>query len=142
MLARERLDVVSVAPRWLDVREEMVLAAIDAGVCGIYCEKPFARTLAESDRLLAAAGRTGTRIALALQHRVMPVVREMRRIVASGELGEIREVRSRPTIGPRGGAFLITVLGTHILDLIRFLLDADPQWAFGRLTTRDGREVE
>ncbi|MGH2460218.1 MAG: Gfo/Idh/MocA family protein, partial [Chloroflexota bacterium] len=79
-------------------------------------------------------------VAVALQHRVMEVYQEMRRIVRSGALGEIREVRGRPTVGPRGGSFLLTVLGTHILDLMRDLA-GDPFWVFGRVTTREGREV-
>src|SRR5215212_6481913 len=38
MLAREALDLVAVAPSWLDQREPMVVAAAEAGVKAIYCE--------------------------------------------------------------------------------------------------------
>jgi len=141
MLEKEHLDLVSVGPRWPDCHAEMVIAAIEAGALGIFCEKPFATTLAEADAMLAAADRAGAKIAVALQHRVMKVVQELRRIVQSGELGEIREVRGRPTIGPRGGSFLLTVLGTHVLDLMRYVA-GDPAWAFGRITTREGREAD
>ncbi|HEX5416442.1 MAG TPA: Gfo/Idh/MocA family oxidoreductase, partial [Chloroflexota bacterium] len=140
MLEKERLDLVSVAPRWPDCHAEMVIAAVEAGARGIFCEKPFANTLAEADAMLAAADQAGAKITVGLQHRVMKVAQEMRRIVESGELGEIREVRGRPTIGPRGGSFLLTVLGTHVLDLMRYFA-GDPDWAFGRVTTREGREV-
>jgi len=141
LLEKEHLDLVSVGPRWPDCHADMMIAAIEAGARGIFCEKPFAATLAEADAMLAAADRAGAKITLGLQHRVMRVVQEMRRIVQSGELGEIREVRGRPTIGPRGGSFLLTVLGTHVLDLMRYLA-GDPAWAFGRITTREGREVD
>ncbi len=140
MLEQEHLDLVSVGPRWPDCHAEMVIAAIEAGARGVFCEKPFATTLAEADAMLAAAEAAGAKIAVALQHRIMEVVQELRRIVRSGALGEIREIRGRPTIGPRGGAFLLTVLGTHVLDLMRDLA-GDPLWAFGRVTTREGREV-
>ena len=36
MLERERLDFVAVCPRWLGARTEMVIAATDAGVRGIF----------------------------------------------------------------------------------------------------------
>ena len=53
MLAREELDLVSVGPRWLDQRLEMVLACIDAG-CHVYCEKPLAISLEDGDRMRMA----------------------------------------------------------------------------------------
>lgn len=140
MLEKEHLDLVSVAPRWPDCHAEMVIAAIEAGARGIFCEKPFATTLAEADKMLAVADQSGAKITVGLQHRAMKVVQELRRIVQSGEIGVIREVHGRPTIGPRGGSFLLTVLGTHVLDLMRYVA-GDPVWAFGRITTREGREI-
>ena len=38
MLERERLDIVSVAPRWVDCHAEMVVTCAEAGVKGIFCE--------------------------------------------------------------------------------------------------------
>ena len=67
MLERERLDFVAVCPRWLGARAEMVIAATDAGVKGIFCEKPFAGTLAEADAMLEACERAGTRVARGAQ---------------------------------------------------------------------------
>ena len=53
MLEQEQLDIVSVAPRWMDQKHDMVIAAAEAGVRGIFCEKPFAPTLAEADAMIA-----------------------------------------------------------------------------------------
>ena len=50
MLAEEKLDIVSVAVRWLDQHHDMVVAAAAAGVRGIFCEKPFARTAGRGRR--------------------------------------------------------------------------------------------
>ena len=55
MLEQEELDIVSVAPRWMDQKHDMVIAAAEAGVRGIFCEKPFAPTLAEADAMIEPA---------------------------------------------------------------------------------------
>ena len=65
MLAREQLDVVAVSPRWTDQRRDMVVAAAEAGVKGIFCEKPFAATLADADAMMAACDRNGVRVVVA-----------------------------------------------------------------------------
>ena len=43
MLDKERLNIVAVAPRWIDQHREMALAAAEHG-CHIYMEKPFVPT--------------------------------------------------------------------------------------------------
>jgi len=63
MLERERPELVSVAPRWSEEHHPMVRAALEAGA-HVYCEKPFTRTLAEADDLLAVARAAGRRIAI------------------------------------------------------------------------------
>lgn len=65
MLREERLDLVGVAPRWVDGHHDMVIACAEAGVKGIFCEKPFAATLAEADAMLKACERQGVRVAVA-----------------------------------------------------------------------------
>src|SRR6266849_3225771 len=47
MLAREKPDLVSVAPRWPDCHAEMALACAEAAVRGVLMEKPLARDLQE-----------------------------------------------------------------------------------------------
>ena len=41
MLSEMKPDIVSVAPRFIDEHRDMVLAAIESGVRGIYVEKAF-----------------------------------------------------------------------------------------------------
>src|SRR5215204_3545649 len=55
MLAKERPQLVAIAPRWTDQRREMCLVAIEAGA-HLYTEKPFATDLLEADEILSAAG--------------------------------------------------------------------------------------
>src|SRR5262245_17523228 len=54
---REMLDdaepeIVSICPRWIDQHRDMILAAAERGV-HIYLEKPFCRTPAEADEIVA-----------------------------------------------------------------------------------------
>src|SRR5512134_2834710 len=53
MLEKERPQIVSVAPRWLDCHRDMVLACAEHG-CHVFLEKPMARTLKEADEMVAA----------------------------------------------------------------------------------------
>ncbi|MEJ7653835.1 MAG: Gfo/Idh/MocA family oxidoreductase, partial [Chloroflexia bacterium] len=53
MLAEENLDIVSVCT-WPPLHPEMVVAAANAGVRAIHCEKPIAPTYAESLQMVEA----------------------------------------------------------------------------------------
>src|SRR5262245_64045151 len=53
MLAKEKPQIVGVAPRWLDAHAEMVIACAESGA-SVFLEKPLCRTLAEADAMVAA----------------------------------------------------------------------------------------
>jgi len=131
MLERERPDLVSVAPRWTDQHHAMVGSALRAGA-HVYCEKPFTRTLAEADELVALAARTGRRIAIAHQSRVAPPVLELKRRLADGLIGDLLEIRAWGKQDRRAGGEDLVVLGTHQFDLVRFLA-GDPLWCSARI---------
>ena len=59
MLADEDLDLVSVCPRMPDCHADMVIACAEAGVRGVFIEKPLTPSLREADALLA--GLSGAR---------------------------------------------------------------------------------
>ena len=127
MLAEEKLDIVSVAVRWLDQHHDMVVAAAAAGVRGIFCEKPFAKTPAEADAMIDACDRAGTRIAVSHQSRVNSFALKMKEMIADGVIGEVKEVHSAGKQDHRGGGEDLMVLGTHSLDLLCFLFGR-PRW--------------
>jgi len=81
MLAGEAPQLVAIGPRWLDRRREMVIACAQAGVRGIFCEKPFAASLDDADAMLAACAQSGTRVQLAHQMRVTPQIARARELV-------------------------------------------------------------
>ena len=139
MLERERLDFVAVCPRWLGARTEMVIAAAEAAVKGLFCEKPFARTLAEADAMLEACERAGTRVAVA-HRRANPYEQRARAMVAEGAIGELQSLRGQGKCDHRSGAQDLMVLGTHMMDSMRYVAGSDVAWASGHVT-QNGRDV-
>lgn len=69
-------------PRHLDG----ALAAIDSG-CHVLAEKPMALTVAQCDRMIAAAAAAGVRLGTISQRRWYPAVRRVRRAIDEGLLG-------------------------------------------------------
>ncbi|MDE0021193.1 MAG: Gfo/Idh/MocA family oxidoreductase [Candidatus Poribacteria bacterium] len=125
MLNNERLDFVSVCPRWAGERREMVVAAAESGIRGIYCEKPFSQTPKDADAMLNACERNGVKIAVAHQNRAHPFIQTAQEMIEDGAIGEIRELHGFGKQDRRGGGLDLTVLGTHIFDLMR-LFGGDP----------------
>ncbi len=138
MLEKERPQLVSVAPRMTDQHHAMVRAALAVGA-HVYCEKPFTRTLAEADALLASAQRTGRKIAVAHQGRSAPASLLLKRRLDDGVIGELLEIRAHGKQDKRAGGEDMVVLGTHTFDLIRFFA-GDPEWCSARIL-QGGREV-
>lgn len=139
MLAREELDIVSVGPRWLDQRLEMVLACIAAG-CHVYCEKPFAISLEDGDCMVCAAARAGVRIAVGHFHGAyMPGADRLRALIADGRIGRLIELRAHGKHDHRGGGEDMMDLGTHLFNLMQYLA-GDPVWVSAHVTV-DGRAI-
>jgi predicted dehydrogenase len=139
MLRREKPDLVSIAPRWVDCHREMALACAEAGVRGVLMEKPLARNLQEADEMVEACRRTGMKMAVCHQTRYSPRLAVVRELIAAGRIGDLLELRARGKEDHRGGGEDLMVLGTHLMDLIRFLA-GDPQWCFARVT-QQGKPV-
>ena len=117
MFRKARPQIVAVCPRHIDAHAEIILAAIEAGVKGIYIEKPFVRTLAEADEIVKLCAEKGVRLAIAHRNRYHPVVDVVKKLVASGEIGELKEVRVRGKQDQRGGGLDLWVLGGHGFNL-------------------------
>ncbi len=117
MLAELKPEIVSVAPRHIDQHHAMCLAAIEAGARGIYIEKPFCRTPAEADEIVAAAKEGNVKLALAHRNRYHPVLPLIRTMVEEGRIGRLLEVRCRGKEDARGGVLDLWVLGSHVLNL-------------------------
>ena len=95
----------------------LTVQAIEAGAQFVMVEKPMACSIDECSRMLAAAESHGARIAVDHPRRLHPAYRWMRSRIASGQWGELREIKVQlPGIG-------LGCKGTHSFDLVRFLSD-------------------
>jgi len=119
MLAQVRPEIVVVAPRHLDQHRDLAVAAAQSGARGIYCEKPFCRTPAEADEIVAACTQSGTRLAIAHRNRYHPAIHRVQAAVLDGAIGPLLEIRGRGREDQRGGVQDLWVLGTHVLDMAR-----------------------
>jgi predicted dehydrogenase len=128
MLAQERIDLLSVATS--DHRHaQIVVDAVEAGVKGIFCEKPIATTLADADRMIDVC--RAHRVPLLIDHsmRWWPEYVEARQLLRSGAIGTVRRVLVTG-VGTRAMLFRNT---THVVDMLCYLIDSDPQWLTAEL---------
>jgi len=137
MLAKEKPQLVAIAPRWTDQHYAMAMAALKAGA-HIYIEKPFTQTLAEADELLSVADKAGLKIAVAHQMGLAPNIVHLNRALAAGLIGELLEIRCWGKQDDRAGGEDMLVLGTHLFDLLRRLV-GEPVWCTARIL-QGGRE--
>ena len=105
------------------------ISAVAAAGKPVWCEKPLALTRAEAERAIAACGEAGVPFALGNNKRCFPSMRELKRVVADGVLGDILHIegnfsnehstrvkggwRDDPRESPGGG---MTGAGLHVLD--------------------------
>jgi predicted dehydrogenase len=132
MIAQEQPDIVSVClPNVL--HREPVLFALNAGA-HVLCEKPIATSVEEAREMFAAAEKADRRLMAAQNWRWDAGSRAIRRIVDTGDLGEIYYAEATalrrmgiPSWGTfhqssmsHGGALLD--VGVHMLDLAMWLM--------------------
>ena len=117
----------------VDLHRPMVLAAAETGAA-VLCEKPFAMNEVEAREMCAALEGRGAWIDHQL--RWSPALRELRRKVREGELGEVRCASFEMILSPGPGYFerpfrwwydaergggVLGALGSHLVDLVRFV---------------------
>jgi predicted dehydrogenase len=138
MLSREKPDLVAITPRHPDCHREMALEAIR--VCkGIFIEKPLTETSAESDEILGAAAKAGTKIAVAHNRRWTAEFAQVKALLEEGLAGQVRQVHIQGKQDVRVGGEDMIVLGVHDFDLMRFYF-GDPSWCLASVT-RNGRDI-
>jgi len=120
-----------------DAHAEPSILAAQAGK-HVLCEKPLGRTAEESKEMWDAVAKTGVKHMVAFNYRFVPAVRQIRKIIESGALGQIYHFRAQylqewimphydmPMIWrlqkENAGSGALGDLGAHIIDLGRYLV--------------------
>ena len=127
------LDLISITSPNV-FHKEMAIAALNAGK-HVYCEKPLAPTLEDSEEMVHVAGQSKGKTQVGFNYLSNPMIVVARDLIKSGELGDIMSFRgihaedymSDPESSytwrhdPIGGGVLGD-LGSHILATAEFLL--------------------
>ena len=129
MLSAEEPDVVTVATGDHQ-HADAVAAAAEAGAKGIFCEKPLATNLADADRMLEAVDKHDCILSIDHTRRWMPAwcyVAE--KVIEAGEIGEVLTIVG----GFSGERSMLFRNGTHVIDVMCWLADSDPEWVMAEL---------
>ncbi|MCB9457416.1 MAG: Gfo/Idh/MocA family oxidoreductase [Anaerolineaceae bacterium] len=115
---------------------EPCIAAAEAGK-HVICEKPLGRTAEEARQMLDAVNKAGVQHMVGFNYRFVPAIVQARKLIESGALGRIyhfrasylqewamnpRSPRNWRMDKARAGSGALGDLGTHVLDLARFLV--------------------
>ena len=124
-----------------NVHAEPCIAAAKAGK-HVFCEKPLARIAEEARSMLDAVKQAGVKHMVAHNYRFVPAIVQARKLIESGALGRIFHWRAcylqEWIIDPKfervwrldksiAGSGALGDLGSHIIDLARFLVGEPKQ---------------
>ena len=134
-LARDDVDVAIIClPHWL--HEDAAVAAAEAGK-HILIEKPLADSVAECDRIIAAAERSGVVLMPAHTQRYYPVVAKAKEVIDSGKLGDLimavdtwykplnPEARPKWMLDRERGGGMALMDGVHLIDRLLWIIGPD-----------------
>ena len=128
---------------------------LEAGV-HLMAEKPIGRNAAETQQVLDTAVQGEALLSVCYQTRSYPVFRKMRSVLREGLLGELMSVEVRALYtqvkdrNPRhwlfnkaqAGGGVVSWLGCHDLDRIRFITGEDYATVFAQVATRSGEDID
>jgi 1,5-anhydro-D-fructose reductase (1,5-anhydro-D-mannitol-forming) len=114
------------------------IAAARAGK-HVFCDKPMATNAADAQRTLEECGKCGVKLGVNFHNRCMPCFIETKRIVESGEIGEVLLVQVEASGGPNpasvragwrvdpaiAGLGATMSIGVHVYDIFRFILASE-----------------
>lgn len=134
VVERDDIDLIDCcAPNSL--HRDIVIAALQAGK-HVYCDKPLATNLSEAREIVAVARACRGRHQMTFQNRFVAAMMRAKQLVDEGFLGRVFGFRAcylhagytdpeRPMSwrldAAEGGGALVDI-GSHILDLLRYLL--------------------
>ncbi len=115
---------------WMHLHEPMVLAAIQAGVKAIHCEKPMADSWGGAKRMADAAKDAGVQLTFNHQRRYGAPYVMAKQMLEAGEIGDL--MRQEVECGN------IYDSGTHWIDMMSFFQGEVPaKWVLGQIDYRN-----
>jgi len=135
VVERPDIDLVDVCTPG-DSHAAIAIAAARAGKA-VICEKPLANSVREAERMLATVEKAGVTHMVCHNYRRAPAVMLAQRMIADGQLGEIRHFRGTylqdwindpafPLVWrldrTKAGSGALGDIGAHVIDLARFLV--------------------
>lgn len=133
MLDEEQLDIVSIST-WPLLHAEMVLAAAEAGVKAIHCEKPMAPTYGEAVAMVERCAANGVQLTYNHQRRFGAPFRKAKELLHAGAIGALRRIE--------GTCDNLFDWGTHWFDMFFFYNDETPvEWVIGQVDGRGSRSI-
>lgn len=134
LLARGGVDLLCVATNGPSHRD-IVLAAAEAKIPCVLCEKPMSTSGAATREMSAACTAAGTRLAVNHCRRFFTRCLRLRQALREGLIGRPR--RFWAAIGGGG----VGCVGLHYFDYAAWLFDAKPLWVSAELTTNPAPNV-
>ncbi len=130
IIADKSIDAVMVCTP-TDTHAEIIIAAARAGK-HIFCEKPIALDLKQTDAAIEAAETAGVKLQMGFQRRFDANFARLKQAVSAGEIGELRMVHSTSRdpgpppvsyIKVSGGIFVD--MSIHDWDMLRFVTGSE-----------------
>jgi 1,5-anhydro-D-fructose reductase (1,5-anhydro-D-mannitol-forming) len=117
---------------------EQAIAAARAGK-HVFCDKPMATNVADAERIVKECDQAGVKLGVTFHNRFMPCFIETKRVVDSGEIGEVLLVQLEASAGANPLSTrstwrtdpAVAVLGTtmnvgvHVYDILRYILASE-----------------
>ena len=135
LLARDDIHLINVcAPN--NLHRDVVIDALKAGK-HVYCDKPLALNLAEAEEMWDVAKNASTIHQMTFNYRFIPAMLRAKQLVDDGFCGRVYQYRvcylhssyidpNRPVTWrmdkAKGGGGASADLGSHVIDLVRYLL--------------------
>ena len=121
MLAKEDLDIVGVTTGDHTHAAATVQAA-NAGVKGIFVEKPLATSLEDADRMIEACEANGVLLNVDHTRRYRPLLHAVRQAIRDGAIGE----PGAAVLSNFGHSATLFRNGTHFIDVLCFVVESEP----------------
>jgi len=141
-LDRAEIDAICITTPTF-THAEIAIAAARAGA-HIFCEKPMALTLEETNDMIQAANEAGVKLQVGFMRRFDPAFRLAKEQIEGGEIGNpmlVRSLTRGPGLPPRWACDLRTSNGmlaevnSHDFDTIRWLAESEFERVYAEANT-------